>query len=135
VFGYLCYSVIFVCLLQLSVGSETPHQSGLIIDESSNDALVIVDDAMAPTNTPTPKKSRGRGRPKGSGTGRGRPRGRGGTKRALSAAEIAGAQAGMTAAYKAYGYNYKGMSRLVSEDINQCLFYIYCPDLITLISL
>lgn len=95
-------------MLQLSVGSETPQQSGLVIDESSNDALVIVDDTLTPSNTPTPKKTRGRGRPKGSGVGRGRPRGRGGTKRALSAAEIAGAQAGMTAAYAAYGYNYTG---------------------------
>lgn len=91
--------------MKLSVGSETPQQSSFGIDDSSNDALVIVDDSSA---TPTPKKTRGRGRPKGSGVGRGRPRGRGGTKRALSAAEIAGAQAGMTAAYKAYGYSYTG---------------------------
>lgn len=91
------------------MGSETPQQSGLVIDESSNDALVIVDDATTtPANTAPAKKTRGRGRPKGSGVGRGRPRGRGGTKRALSAAEIAGAQAGMTAAYAAYGYNYTG---------------------------
>ncbi|XP_052275442.1 chromatin-remodeling ATPase INO80-like [Dreissena polymorpha] len=94
---------------ELSVGSETLGNVGLVIDESSNDALVIVDDA-ATSGSPlvTPKKTRGRGRPKGSGVGRGRPRGRGGTKRALSAAEIAGAQAGMTAAYAAYGYNYTG---------------------------
>ncbi|XP_060568096.1 chromatin-remodeling ATPase INO80-like [Ruditapes philippinarum] len=92
---------------ELSVGSETPQQAMFNIDDSSNDALVIVDDAST-TPTPTPKKTRGRGRPKGSGVGRGRPRGRGGTKRALSAAEIAGAQAGMTAAYKAYGYSYTG---------------------------
>ena len=77
-------------------------------DDSSNDALVIVDDASAASPAPTPTGKRGRGRPKGSGTGRGRPRGRGGTKRALSAAEIAGAQAGMTAAYAAYGYNLTG---------------------------
>ena len=54
-----------------------------------------------------PKRGRGRGRPRGSGVGR-RPRGRGGAKKAMSAAEIAGAQAGMTAAYAAYGYNFTG---------------------------
>lgn len=37
-----------------------------------------------------------------------RPRGRGSAKKAMSAAEIAGAQAGMTAAYAAYGYNFTG---------------------------
>ncbi|XP_052767691.1 chromatin-remodeling ATPase INO80-like [Mya arenaria] len=95
---------------ELSVGSENQHTLGsLVIDESSNEGLVIVDDNSATSSPiPTPNKPRGRGRPKGSGTGRGRPRGRGGTKRALSAAEIAGAQAGMTAAYAAYGYNYTG---------------------------
>ncbi|KAL4238749.1 putative DNA helicase ino80 [Mactra antiquata] len=96
---------------ELSVGSETPQQLGLNLDDSSNDGLVIVDDTSA-VSTPTRKKTRGRGRPKGSGVGRGRPRGRGGTKRALSAAEIAGAQAGMTAAYKAYGYSYTGPTPL-----------------------
>ena len=97
------------CIFQLSVGSEVQQQPSFFIgDDSSNDALVIVDDANAPSPVPTPTGKRGRGRPKGSGTGRGRPRGRGGTKRALSAAEIAGAQAGMTAAYAAYGYNFTG---------------------------
>ena len=77
-------------------------------DDSSNDGLLIVDEpSPSPAAPPTPK-TRGRGRPRGSGTGRGRPRGRGGTKKALSAAEIAGAQAGMTAAYAAYGYNITG---------------------------
>ena len=57
----------------------------------------------------TPKRGTGRsrGRPKGSGVGK-RPRGRGTAKKALTAAEIAGAQAGMTAAYAAYGYNFTG---------------------------
>ncbi|XP_045175663.2 chromatin-remodeling ATPase INO80-like [Mercenaria mercenaria] len=99
---------------ELSVGSETPQPVLFSIDDSSNDALVIVDDASTPT--PTPKKTRGRGRPRGSGVGRGRPRGRGGTKRALSAAEIAGAQAGMTAAYKAYGYSYTGPTPLSNSS-------------------
>lgn len=74
-----------------------------------------MDDATAPAIVP--KKTRGRGRPKGSGVGRGRPRGRGGTKRALSAAEIAGAQAGMTAAYKAYGYNYTGKNPTLGHTV------------------
>ena len=97
-------------LFQLSVGGEPQqqHPSFFLGDDSSNDALVIVDDTSAASPAPTPTGKRGRGRPKGSGTGRGRPRGRGGTKRALSAAEIAGAQAGMTAAYAAYGYNLTG---------------------------
>ena len=91
------------------MGSEAQQQTSFFLgDDSSNDALVIVDDANSSSPVPTPTGKRGRGRPKGSGTGRGRPRGRGGTKRALSAAEIAGAQAGMTAAYAAYGYNYTG---------------------------
>ncbi|ESO83010.1 hypothetical protein LOTGIDRAFT_236919 [Lottia gigantea] len=94
-----------------SVGSELPgcSLSAAIQDDSSNDGgLVIVDDAHTTyspvsTPTPTPKKGRGRGRPKGSSIGR-KPKGRGG-KKAMSAAEIAGAQAGLTAAYAAYGYN------------------------------
>ncbi|XP_050405390.1 chromatin-remodeling ATPase INO80 [Patella vulgata] len=98
----------------MSVGSElTPSViSTAILDDSSNDGgLVIVDDAhssYSPVSTPTPipKKGRGRGRPKGSGVGR-KPRGRGG-KKAMTAAEIAGAQAGLTAAYAAYGYNFTG---------------------------
>lgn len=57
--------------------------------------------------TPNKRGTGKRGRPKGS-TGTRRPRGRG-LKKALSAAEIAGAQAGMTAAYAAYGYNFTGM--------------------------
>lgn len=59
--------------------------------------------------TPPTKKGK-RGRPKGS-TGTRRPRGRG-LKKALSAAEIAGAQAGLTAAYAAYGYNFTGKDGL-----------------------
>ncbi|KAL5008979.1 hypothetical protein ScPMuIL_014560 [Solemya velum] len=96
----------------MSVGSEAnPQLAQLGADDSSNDGLVIVDDSH-PTfppvtqNTPS-KRGRGRGRPKGSTMGR-RTRGRGSAKKALSAAEIAGAQAGMTAAYAAYGYNFKG---------------------------
>ncbi|XP_071081185.1 chromatin-remodeling ATPase INO80-like [Haliotis cracherodii] len=92
----------------MSVGSEALFAA--THEDSSNDGgLVIVDDAhtsyppVASTPTPPSKRGRGRGRPRGSGVGR-RPRGRG-TKKALSAAEIAGAQAGMTAAYAALGYN------------------------------
>ena len=58
-----------------------------------------------------PKRGRGRGRPRGSGVGK-RPRGRGGAKKAMTAAEIAGAQAGMTAAYAAYGYNFTGKGKV-----------------------
>jgi DNA helicase INO80 len=54
---------------------------------------------------------KGRGRPRGSGVGR-RPRGRGSAKKTMTAAELAGAQAGMTAAYAAYGYNFTGMSHV-----------------------
>ena len=107
IWSWNCYLFSF----QLSVGSELQQQQPAFFlgDDSSNDALVIVDDANTSSPVPTPTTGkRGRGRPKGSGTGRGRPRGRGGTKRALSAAEIAGAQAGMTAAYAAYGYNFTG---------------------------
>ncbi|KAL3872724.1 hypothetical protein ACJMK2_035930 [Sinanodonta woodiana] len=101
--------------IKFSVGSEQTTQAlSVTADDSSNDGLVIVDDAhltfppVSSQFSSTPKRGRGRGRPKGSGVGRGRPRGRGGAKKALSAAEIAGAQAGMTAAYAAYGYSLTG---------------------------
>ena len=59
--------------------------------------------------TPTSKRGSGkRGRPKGSTGVPRRSRGRGGVRKSLSAAELAGAQAGMTAAYAAYGYNIAG---------------------------
>jgi len=96
-----------------SVKSEFSENVSVMTQEDSNDGnLVIVDDPNSfplVTSTPTqpPKRGRGRGRPRGSGVGR-RPRGRGGAKKAMSAAEIAGAQAGMTAAYAAYGYNFTG---------------------------
>uniref|UniRef100_A0A2C9KB78 Chromatin-remodeling ATPase INO80 n=2 Tax=Biomphalaria glabrata TaxID=6526 RepID=A0A2C9KB78_BIOGL len=96
----------------MSVVSES---TSMMTHEDSNDGgLVIVDDSsqnLFPpvTSTPIqpPKRGRGRGRPRGSGVGK-RPRGRGSAKKALSAAEIAGAHAGMTAAYAAYGYNFTG---------------------------
>ncbi|CAL1526196.1 unnamed protein product [Lymnaea stagnalis] len=96
----------------MSVGSEAMFMPA---QEDSNDGgLVIVDDGshtLFPpvTSTPiqTPKRGRGRGRPRGTGVGK-RPRGRGSAKKAMSAAEIAGAHAGMTAAYAAYGYNFTG---------------------------
>lgn len=97
----------------MSYGSEFTQQSSIgLADDSSNDALVIVDDSLSAASASfgqTPKGRGKRGRPKGS-TGTRRPRGRGGVKKSLSAAEIAGAQAGMTAAYAAYGYNFTGMS-------------------------
>ncbi|XP_029637350.1 chromatin-remodeling ATPase INO80-like [Octopus sinensis] len=103
---------------EMSVGSEfNQPSSNLVIDDNSNDAPLVVDDAhtsfppLAPIPTPTKRGTgRSRGRPKGSGVGR-RPRGRGTAKKALSAAEIAGAQAGMTAAYAAYGYNFTGQAK------------------------
>lgn len=59
--------------------------------------------------TPTGKRGTGkRGRPKGSTGVPRRSRGRGSIRKSLSAAELAGAQAGMTAAYAAYGYNITG---------------------------
>lgn len=63
------------------------------------------------TSTPTKPPKKGRGRPRGSGVGR-RPRGRGSAKKTMTAAEIAGAQAGMTAAYAAYGYNFTGIGKM-----------------------
>ncbi|PVD25847.1 hypothetical protein C0Q70_13511 [Pomacea canaliculata] len=99
----------------MSVGSEWQSSSlvGGAQEDSSNDGgLVIVDDAhtLFPpvTSTPTKPPKKGRGRPRGSGVGR-RPRGRGSAKKTMTAAEIAGAQAGMTAAYAAYGYNFTGI--------------------------
>lgn len=57
-------------------------------------------------NTPLLPKKRGRGRPKGQSSKACKPQQpRAGVKKVLSAAEIAGAQAGLTAAYAAYGYN------------------------------
>lgn len=136
----------------MSVGSEATNQQA--VDDSSNDALVIVDDSHYPPGlwnfmakeisivlkiqtgclkenlnlqsltfiincffilvhvnwysvTPTSKRGK-RGRPKGSTGVPRRSRGRGGVRKSLSAAELAGAQAGMTAAYAAYGYNIAG---------------------------
>ncbi|KAK2162943.1 hypothetical protein LSH36_89g05003 [Paralvinella palmiformis] len=91
----------------MSVGSEVTQNSTLG-DESSNDALVIVDDSSQTSSTPaTPsgKRGRPRGRPRGSGVGR-RPRGRGSVQKALGAAEAAAAQAAKKAAYEAYGYSF-----------------------------
>lgn len=79
----------------MSVGSEATNQQA--VDDSSNDALVIVDDSHYPPVTPTSKRGK-RGRPKGSTGVPRRSRGRGGVRKSLSAAELAGAQAGMTAA-------------------------------------
>ncbi|KAK3093780.1 hypothetical protein FSP39_020132, partial [Pinctada imbricata] len=93
----------------VSYSGELTNQQFAGVDDSSNDGLVIVDDSnslYSPGNGAGNQSTRGkRGRPKGS-TGRPRrPRGRGSVKKALSAAELAGAQAAMTAAYAAYGYN------------------------------
>ena len=74
----------------------------LLVTSSETQALFV-----AVTSTPTQPVKKGRGRPRGSGVGR-RPRGRGSAKKTMTAAEIAGAQAGMTAAYAAYGYNFTG---------------------------
>ena len=60
------------------------------------------------TSTPSKPSKKSRGRPRGAGISR-RPRGRGSAQKTMTAAEIAGAQAGMTAAYAAYGYNFTGM--------------------------
>ncbi|XP_074643398.1 chromatin-remodeling ATPase INO80-like [Tubulanus polymorphus] len=97
-----------------------------VANDDSNDGLVIVDDAhqlfppvsSQSVTTPPPVK-RGRGRPKGSGVGGGRKRGRGSVRKALSAAEIAGAQAGLTAAYAAYGYNLKGSTPPTSRSLTR----------------
>ncbi|XP_041352377.1 chromatin-remodeling ATPase INO80-like [Gigantopelta aegis] len=92
----------------MSFGSEA-LVFGAQEDSSNDGGLVIVDDAhnTFPPVTSTPKsqgkRGRSRGRPRGTGVGR-RPRGRG-SKKLLSAAEIHGAQAGMNAAYAAYGYS------------------------------
>lgn len=101
-------------LSTMSVGSEwqaTPLMGAAQEDSSNDGGLVIVDDAHTTfppvTSTPTRPPKKGRGRPRGSGVGR-RPRGRGSAKKTMTAAEIAGAQAGMTAAYAAYGYNFTG---------------------------
>ncbi|XP_013388979.2 uncharacterized protein LOC106157780 [Lingula anatina] len=103
----------------VSVGSEQP----LTIDESSNDGgLLIVDDAhstfppVTTQVTSTPKRGSGRrGRPRGSGMGR-RPRGRGSITKALTAAEIAGAKAGKSAAFKAYGYSFTGTEETSNQS-------------------
>ncbi|CAL1282320.1 unnamed protein product [Larinioides sclopetarius] len=94
-------------------------------DDTSSEGPLVVDDS-SPSSTPVPfsmhmfgsssldesaanllKKrgtSRGRGRPRGSGRGRGNGRGRGGVLSA-AAAELAGAQAGKSAAFAAYGFS------------------------------
>lgn len=103
----------------MSVGGTNPGGA----DDSSNEALVIVDDNAAqpgafasvtpPPPPPAPKTStkrgtgRPRGRPRGSGVGR-RPRGRGSVQKAIAAAEMAAAQAGKSNAYAAYGYSFTG---------------------------
>ncbi|KAL8590096.1 hypothetical protein ACOMHN_034327 [Nucella lapillus] len=98
---------------QVSWNSELPLLGGAQEDSSNDGGLVIVDDAHTifppVTSTPVQPVKKGRGRPRGSGVGR-RPRGRGSAKKTMTAAERAGAQAGMTAAYAAYGYNFTGTS-------------------------
>ncbi|XP_035214314.1 chromatin-remodeling ATPase INO80-like isoform X2 [Stegodyphus dumicola] len=96
----------------------------VVQDDTSSEGPLIVDDS-SPSSTPVPfslhlfgnpshedsaspllKKrgtGRGRGRPRGSGR-RGNGRGRGGVLSA-AAAELAGAQAGKTAAFAAYGFS------------------------------
>jgi len=79
------------------------------------------------SSTPPPAKrgtGRPRGRPKGSGVGR-RPRGRGSVQKALSAAEIAGAQAGKSAAYAAYGYNFTGKVHLKRYICDSYFFQVH----------
>ncbi|XP_076441698.1 chromatin-remodeling ATPase INO80-like isoform X2 [Babylonia areolata] len=98
---------------QVSWNSELPLLGAAQEDSSNDGGLVIVDDAHTifppVTSTPVQPVKKGRGRPRGSGVGR-RPRGRGSAKKTMTAAEIAGAHAGMTAAYAAYGYNFTGTS-------------------------
>uniref|UniRef100_T1IPW9 Chromatin-remodeling ATPase INO80 n=1 Tax=Strigamia maritima TaxID=126957 RepID=T1IPW9_STRMM len=93
---------------------ETSNEGSLVVDDTSpsvtplqassnNSTSAVISGQVAPKKAGKPSRGtgRGRGRPKGSGK-RGCGRGRGST---LAAAEIAGAQAGMSAAYAAYGYS------------------------------
>ncbi|KAF8774352.1 Chromatin-remodeling ATPase INO80 like protein [Argiope bruennichi] len=94
-------------------------------DDTSSEGPLVVDDS-SPSSTPLPfsmhmfgsssldesaasllrkrGSNRGRGRPRGSGRGRGNGRGRGGVLSA-AAAELAGAQAGKSAAFAAYAFS------------------------------
>lgn len=105
-------------------------------DNSSSEGPLVVDDS-SPSSTPVPfpiqmfgtlaedntspmmKKrgtGRGRGRPRGSGR-RGNGRGRGSVLSA-AAAELAGAQAGKTAGFAAYGYSMSGIKSSTSAERN-----------------
>ncbi len=72
---------------------------------------------------PPSKRSTGRprGRPRGSGVGR-RPRGRGSVRKAIAAAELAGAEAGKSAAYARYGYSYAGKYDRCKTKLSPYLF-------------
>uniref|UniRef100_A0A646QDS9 Chromatin-remodeling ATPase INO80 n=1 Tax=Hemiscolopendra marginata TaxID=943146 RepID=A0A646QDS9_9MYRI len=93
---------------------DTSNEGSLIVDDGSPSAVslqinggnggdVHFTGQIKTKTKPARGTGRGRGRPKGSGKRGGR--GRGAT---LAAAEIAGAQAGLSAAYAAYGYSLQG---------------------------
>ena len=76
----------------------------------SNSSILCLLASSTPSGKKGSKSSdlsrRGRGRPKGSGMGR--RRGRGSVQKALSAAEAAAMQVGMSKGYAAYGYSLGG---------------------------
>ncbi|XP_042901468.1 chromatin-remodeling ATPase INO80 isoform X1 [Parasteatoda tepidariorum] len=102
---------------------DTSSEGTLVVDDSSPSStpvafsMQLFGNGNYDENTGSLKKrgsGRGRGRPRGSGRGRGNGRGRGGVLSA-AAAELAGAQAGKSAALAAFSYTASNSKPITAE--------------------